>query len=803
VSVTKPQTFNADLEHLPAVLAPLTKEPRWVVWPWELRTTKSGKEKWTKPPRQARDPSHNARSNDPTTWGTYEEAVTAVRAGNADGIGYMLLNSNVGAIDLDHCVDRDAGAKLDPWAQDLHEEATGTYQEVTVSGGGLRIIGTVNGPETHRKFTFDRKTGAGVELYRNTARYITVSGLQMGSCAALPPLDGFIDALIVRFAGGTHQGNGLDFNDAGPQQTSLDYGDLIRNGAPEGKRGELFQAVVWHLAGNGWTADQVADELARYPNGIGAKYAVRLHVEVTRSYDKWRRHKRSAAAGKAPINDPWPQIYVVASELPRVVNEAEQALLVLRNWPLYQRGDIIVRPVLSRLKAADNRETQGWRLVQVNRPHMVETLTRAARFWQYNARAKGFVPIDAPEKVADAYLARHGTWNLPIIAGIASAPFLRPDGSLCDRPGYDAQSCVLFSPDEAFPTIPQQPSKSDAVEALGLIEKLIETFPFVSRADKAVALAGIFTALDRRAMPTAPLHAFTAPSAGTGKSLLVDSIAMLATGRLMPVISQGRSEEEFEKRLGAALLAGDAVISIDNCDRQLSSALLCQALTQQHLNIRLLGFSKNVETPVNAAIFATGNNLTIAGDLTRRTLLCALDARCERPELRTFDIDVLETVRANRGALVAAVLTVLRAWHVARRNERVELPAFGSFEEWSRRIREPLVWLGHVDPCETITKVRENDPTRIALNAVLVQWKENLGFTPHTVQQVIGRALTVSDFQAALVAVAGSHTGIMVVSDRLGRWLKKVEGRIMNGLMLTCSGLKDGYPLWQLVSVPS
>jgi primase-polymerase (primpol)-like protein len=156
VSVTKPQTFNADLEHLPAVLAPLTKEPRWVVWPWELRTTESGKEKWTKPPRQARDPSRNARSNDPTTWGTYEEAITAVRAGDADGIGYMLLDSNVGAIDLDHCVDREAGAKLDPWAQDLHEEASDAYQEVTVSGGGLRIIGIVNGPETHRKFTFDR-----------------------------------------------------------------------------------------------------------------------------------------------------------------------------------------------------------------------------------------------------------------------------------------------------------------------------------------------------------------------------------------------------------------------------------------------------------------------------------------------------------------------------------------------------------------------------------------------------------------------------------------------------------------------
>ena len=75
---TKPRTYNADLAHLPSALVPLTEEQRWVVWPWELRTTKSGKEKWTKPPRQARNPRRNARSNDPATWGSYMDAVAAV-----------------------------------------------------------------------------------------------------------------------------------------------------------------------------------------------------------------------------------------------------------------------------------------------------------------------------------------------------------------------------------------------------------------------------------------------------------------------------------------------------------------------------------------------------------------------------------------------------------------------------------------------------------------------------------------------------------------------------------------------------
>jgi hypothetical protein len=612
----KPRTHNADLAHLPSALVPLTEEQRWVVWHWELRVTKNGKEKWTKPPRQARDPRRNARSNDPSTWGTYTDALAAVAAGNADGIGYMLKESNIGAIDLDHCVDTES-TKLEPWAEQLCSEANGAYQEITVSGGGLRIIGTVAGSETHRKFTFDRNTGAGIELYRNTARYITISGAEIGGpCTKLPPLDAFIDTLFARHSG--QVAGGFDFNDADPQG-SLDYNDLIQNGAPEGERSELFQAVVWHLAGKGCSAEQIADELAHHPNGIGAKYADRLHAEVVRSYAKWRSRKRAAVTGSAaPDNDPWPQIYIRNGELPRVVNEAEDALLSLGR-EVYQRGGLVVRPVLSKLKAADDRETSGWHLIPVTRPWLVESLTCAARFLKYDGRSKNWVAVDAPDRVADAYLARTGCWKLPILTRITNVPFLRGDGSVCEQPGYDPASGLLYKPDgRSFPPIPQYPTKADAGAALQAIDGLIEDFPFVSDADRSVALSAILTALDRHAMATAPLHGFTSPAAGTGKSLLVDLAAMLATGRLTPVISQGRSEEELEKRLGAALLAGDVVVSIDNCEHELQSVFLCQALTQQKLNIRVLGMSKNVETPVTATVFATGNNLTIAGDLTRR-----------------------------------------------------------------------------------------------------------------------------------------------------------------------------------------
>src|SRR2546421_5271301 len=104
------------------------------------------------------------------------------------------------------------------------------------------------------------------------------------------------------------------------------------------------------------------------------------------------------------------------------------------------------------------------------------------------------------------------------------------------------------------------------------------------------------------------------------------------------------------------------MISIDNCSRVLESHFLCQALTQQQLKIRVLGFSRNVETPTSAVFFATGNNLTIAGDLNRRTLLCSMDAKEEHPERRKFTTNLMRVAREHRAALVVATLTVLRAW---------------------------------------------------------------------------------------------------------------------------------------------
>jgi hypothetical protein len=506
-------------------------------------------------------------------------------------------------------------------------------------------------------------------------------------------------------------------------------------------------------------------------------------------------------------DDDRPLIKLVAGFMPETIDKAERALLGA-GLGFYQRGSIVVRPAMVPVAISGGRQIDAPRLVDVKAHHMAEAFTRSATWERFDKRAEEWVRTDCPHRIAETYLAREGQWQLPVLTGIINCPTLRPDGSILDLPGYDPQTGLLFDPqDTRFPLLPREPDRDVALRALGFLKDLISTFPFVAEPDRAVALSGILTALIRRSLPTAPLHGFNAPTAGTGKSMLVDIASLIATARPAPVIAQGKSEEEMEKRLGAALIAGDVMIAIDNCEVPLGGELLCQAMTQTSLKVRILGRSLNAEVPSNAAIFATGNNLTLEGDMTRRAVRATLDAGVERPELRAFDRDPLAIVAEQRGDYVAAGLTILRAWHVAGRPE--QRAPLGSFGDWSRWVRDALIWLGEADPCDTMEGMRGADPKLEALTTVLEQWRAVIGEERVTVRQVIDRAteqrpqlcgraeFVHPEFREALLAIAGE--GGAINGGRLGKWLGAHQNRIVAGLKIEAAGLSAGRSRWRLV----
>jgi hypothetical protein len=495
-------------------------------------------------------------------------------------------------------------------------------------------------------------------------------------------------------------------------------------------------------------------------------------------------------------------IQLVEGDEHHAIDEAEEALIQAGGLDIYQRGGILVRPVLESAYAADNRSTILWRFAPVKLPFLLEMLARVAVFTVYDKRSKAWVPKKCPQFVGEMFTAREGVWRLPVALGIVHTPQFRPDGTLAMMQGYDAGTRLLFKPDgEIFPAVPDNPSKDDALAALAVLEEAIKTFPFKTAVDHSVALSLFLTALCRRALDHAPLHGITAPAAGTGKSLLVDLTSILLSAHDAPVMSPGKTEEEGEKRIGAALLSGDAIVAFDNCTAALSGTLLCQALTQHRVQVRILGQSQQVSVPVSALFIATGNNLTIEGDLTRRALLCELDAGVACPELREFNFNPKATFRQRRGELVAAGLTVLRAGYVAKPSP-VSAP-LGGFEMWSSWVRDTLRWLDRPDPCRSMDRLREDDPIREEHAAVVIAWRDALGIgSKLQVQQIVERANLIQELRNALLSVAEERVRPGFISlKRLGRWLKRMDGKISdNGLRIVRAGTAHGYTLWSLMA---
>ena len=380
--------------------------------------------------------------------------------------------------------------------------------------------------------------------------------------------------------------------------------------------------------------------------------------------------------------------------------------------------------------------TRDWLLLELGRIVPWEKLVVTMR------GEKKWVRCDPPAKIAAGILADRAGWRCRVLNGVTEIPILRADGSVCAAPGYDERAGLYFDPNgRSFPAIASTPSRDDAIAAVTRLQEPLRDFPFVDPCHLSAALAMILTAIIRRQLTTAPAFGVGAREAGTGKGLLVDVAAMIATGRKSPITPFTEDEAEQRKRITSSLLAGHPIINIDNIDAPVDSAALAALITSESWSERILGESRKVEVPSNALVVMTGNNLVIQGDMTRRIIPIELDAECERPELRAFDRELLAWVDHHRGQMVADALTVLSAWRKAGRPARPGFIPLGSFEDWSREIAACLVWLGLPDPTDAMTRQRAADPKRARLRRVLMNWYELFGDQ----EQTIGAAIQAAE----------------------------------------------------------
>lgn len=420
---------------------------------------------------------------------------------------------------------------------------------------------------------------------------------------------------------------------------------------------------------------------------------------------------------------------------------------------------------------------------------------RCAHFFRVNANSGDVTAVAPPLNVMQDVLAAEDLWPFPPLVGVTEVPVLRPDGSVLDRQGYDPDTHLLYIPAQGLeiPSIPDKPTQADVLSAVHLIlDDLLVDFPFVvdgqdtASASRANAFSTLLTPIVRPAVegPT-PLHLIGAPSPGSGKGLLSGVIALIATGRPAALISAPESDAEMRKAITASLLSGATIISIDNVTGTLRWPSLSAAITAPVWDDRILGISKTASVPVRVTWLANGNNLRLGGDLPRRAVWTRLDPKHPRPWERTKfrHPELLVWVAANRGRIIAALLTLARAWHVAGRP--APGPILGSFEGWSKVMSGILEVAGVPGFLKNTQRMlHEADDDAPQWEAFLLAWLDHLGGDAYTTAQIADRLRDslAGDLKAALPGHLGDALADSTKSftRRLGRSLAAVQDRRFN-----------------------
>ena len=136
--------------------------PNWILYRLEDR----GGEKPTKVPYTVGGPC--AKTNDPSTWATFDAALAAFQKGGYAGLGFVFTGTPYVGIDIDGCVDP-ANGKASPEAQDAVRILT-SYTELSQSRKGLHII--VKGT-----LPAGRRRNGAFEMYgEGSPRYFAMTG---------------------------------------------------------------------------------------------------------------------------------------------------------------------------------------------------------------------------------------------------------------------------------------------------------------------------------------------------------------------------------------------------------------------------------------------------------------------------------------------------------------------------------------------------------------------------------------------------------------------------------------------------
>ncbi|WOI58636.1 bifunctional DNA primase/polymerase [Streptomyces fradiae] len=360
-------------------------------------------------------------------------------------------------------------------------------------------------------------------------------------------------------------------------------------------------------------------------------------------------------------------------------------------------------------------------------------------------------------------------WPLPILRGVVTSPVIRRDGTLLDSLGYDRATGLYLEPRVPLRRLAPQVTRESLERAKAIVlDQVLKDFPWVAASDRAHFLGALLTPILRPYFhgPT-PMFVLTATAAGTGKSLLKD-IFRYCYG--IADTAWPENDTELRKSITTQLYGtGQPVVVLDNLPNGyvIKSPVLSALLTSEVWGDRVLGATSKVSMPNDRVWIVTGNSLRTGGDNGRRVLWVRLDADCPDPDQRdNFTIgDLRPWLRSNASTLVAALVTLVRAW-VAAGAPTIRVRK-GDYSEWASMMAGLLGFLGVDGWMADRDEARDQDDELQEWSLFLEMWRETYGEEPLTT--------------GALIKGLPNHVprkgDELPSANQLGIWLKGRRGR--------------------------
>jgi bifunctional DNA primase/polymerase-like protein len=303
-----------------------------------------------------------------------------------------------------------------------------------------------------------------------------------------------------------------------------------------------------------------------------------------------------------------------------------------------------------------------------------------------------------PDKlVLDILAMANIAHKFPPLKCVATAPFLRPDGKVVRKPGYDSKSKVfLVDIGTRISAIPGIPSEDELHQAVERILEVFKDFPLEGKSSRANTVALLLTLVLRPGFSgSAPMALIDAPIPGAGKGLLMDAISIIATGCHAPMVTPPENEKGWQGLINGVLQNGTNLVCIDNVEETINSRTLSSVLTSANVQSQVDGRSDIMSLRQQTCFVALGNNLRVSEDFLRRVFLIRIVPNSSRAwKRKKFEHELLlDWLKPQREEILSSLMTMAKAWHAAGCPVE-DLPVMGGFESWVQIIGGVLKFSG-------------------------------------------------------------------------------------------------------------